>query len=385
MSLLSGNIPTRLRPFLQTRNLTVGADPEMFVFAGEKLIPAFAFLPAKGGRTAIYWDGFQAEWKYYGGFSCLDEFCCQTYMSMRKLLKSAREFSKDAKLSLVNTVHITEDYFKKAKPEHIALGCLPSYNANDIRGNPVFEPTDLTYRFAGGHIHFGGFPKPPNHEKIVLVLDAILGVWSVGAAEGIDTPHRRMYYGLAGEYRKPQYSEKKVYKSAFTGIENISEADFGVEYRTLSNFWLCSPQIANVVLELGRTVAKIGKHDAEFKLWAAQQEETVEAIQTCNVKLARTILKRNENLFKSIWKGSRFSGSTRLHGSRLNRSADMVFNIGMQGVASVTKDPMDIENNWFLKGSNYKYEHGRFCGVVDPGIIKRYEREEAKYMRSISR
>src|ERR1700678_2515194 len=75
MPRVAKTVPTKLAPFMTTHNLSVGADPEMFVFAGEKLLPAFAFLPKKGGNTTVYWDGFQAEWKYSGGIWCLDAFC----------------------------------------------------------------------------------------------------------------------------------------------------------------------------------------------------------------------------------------------------------------------------------------------------------------------
>ena len=370
-------VPTNLAPFLRHSNLSVGSDPEMFVFAGEKLLPAFAFLPEKGGNTTVYWDGFQAEWKYSSGIWCLDGFCFETHSRMRHLREQARKLNPKAKLSIVNTVSIPEEYFKKALPEHIALGCMPSFNANGIRGNVVNEPMDLMERFAGGHIHFGGFTKEPDHEKHVRILDAILGIWSVGAAEGIDTPRRRMYYGLAGEYRKPQYHKAKK-SSPDSLYPSYDKDEFGIEYRTLSNFWLCAPQITNVTLEIGRTVAKFGSNDTEFKLWAAQPEETIHAIQTCDVKLARTILKRNENLFKHIWKGSLFSSSTTLRGTRLQKSADIAFNIGMHGVASIIRDPMDVEGNWGLARNNYFYEEGRFRAVADPKLLKAEQKRRAK-------
>ena len=363
----------KVRPFLTSPHLSVGADPEMFVFAGKKLIPAFAFLPKKSGNAQVYWDGFQAEWKYGDGAYCLDTFCVETFQRMKLLRQKARDFNKDAKLSMLNTVPIPEDYMKKAAPEHIALGCMPSFNANDIQGNVINDPFDLTDRFAGGHIHFGGFPTEPNHARIVKNLDMILGVWAVGAAEGMDTPRRRRYYGLAGEYRKPLYYKAKSHDYS-NMYANYDRDNYGVEYRTLSNFWLCAPQITNITLEIGRTVAKIGRAKPEFDLWTAQPEETIHAIQACDVKLARQILKRNSYVFKAIWKSSRFSSSTSLRGTRLQKSADIVYNIGMNGVASVVKDPMDVENNWHLNKTYFNVESGRFRSVVDPSLLERDKR-----------
>src|SRR5690606_27611941 len=74
-------------------------------------------------------------------------------------------------------------------------------------------------RTAGGHIHVG-YDNPDNamSADIVLAMDVMLGVPSV-LIDG-DTRRRQMY-GKAGCFRFKEY---------------------GLEYRTLSNFWIMSEE-----------------------------------------------------------------------------------------------------------------------------------------------
>ena len=71
-----------------------------------------------------------------------------------------------------------------------------------------------------GHIHVG-YPEPNcfKNEDLVKWMDIYLGLPSIL----LDSDERRKkYYGTAGRYR---------------------EKDFGVEYRTLSNFWTTNDEL----------------------------------------------------------------------------------------------------------------------------------------------
>lgn len=106
------------------------------------------------------------------------------------------------------------------------FGCEPDFNAYTLKTN-VFEfGNDPTLRSAGGHIHIGMDNPPPyfvhfyktheDHVQIVKALDLFLGIPSV-----ILEPDnkRKLLYGKAGCYRPKPY---------------------GVEYRTLSNYYVNS-------------------------------------------------------------------------------------------------------------------------------------------------
>jgi hypothetical protein len=266
------------------RTISLGADPECFVYSGLKLLPAFEFLPGKGKDVMLYNDGFQAEWKYnHEGAHCQNNLVKYTRERLIELNSLALQKDPKARLSLKNVVRVPQVILDNAHPRHVELGCEPSYNAYNMRGKPVANPRKLPYRFAGGHCHFGTWTtQKPNYEKIVKTLDNILGVWSVGVARHIDNPIRRQYYGLAGEFRKPKYTE-----------------GLGVEYRVLSNFWLQSPAIMQLTWGIGRMCVRLA-HSRYGNLWAGNQDETIDVINNCDYERATKIIYRNQPMFRWI-------------------------------------------------------------------------------------
>jgi len=317
----------RLRFHLPRVFPTWGADPEFFLRNGKELLPAFEFLPDKGGAALtrdshrIYWDGFQAEWSYFGHehFDCIQTHCAYQQYAMFDLLTAARKKYPESRLTLENVVRVPEKMLKDAEEPFVQLGCMPSMNAYNAKGKPVADGRTLKYRFAGGHIHFGYEDRDYCHEhasKFVKTLDKILGVWSVGAAKSFDNPLRRVYYGLAGEYRLPKH---------------------GFEYRTLSNFYYVHPGVFNLVHNIARACTKLTRsgHD---NMWVSTDDMVQEAINNCDTKLAARILKLNKSMFMYLLKLEGFATPRR-------RAA---YNVGMNGVEAVVKNPDNIETNWML-------------------------------------
>ena len=97
------------------------------------------------------------------------------------------------------------------------FGCDPDYNAYTFQRNVPPDPEKVgALRSCGGHVHvsFEEIEEDPNAKaEYIRILDLILGVPSVIMDTDKD---RRKLYGKAGAYRSKPY---------------------GVEYRTLSNFW----------------------------------------------------------------------------------------------------------------------------------------------------
>lgn len=311
------------------KELSLGADPEMFIFSGAKLVPAFEFLPAKCGASLVYWDGFQAEWKYgHYGVYCLNNLVYYTRQQMMELERKAIGFDPKAKLTLRNVVRIPQAVLREAHPRHVELGCKPSYNAYGMKGKAVYDPRSLRYRFAGGHMHFGTWSgAKPNYEGIVKTLDTILGVFSVGLARHLDNPIRREYYGLAGEYRKPLYD--------FNPAGGLQGPHYGVEYRALSNFWLASPAVMQLVWDLGRMCVRLSS-SKHLQLWAQDQQETIETINSNDTKQAERIINRNEPMLRWLLKQS--------YGEA--ESIDKAVKLFYSGVEGVVKDPNDLNKNW---------------------------------------
>lgn len=111
------------------------------------------------------------------------------------------------------------------------FGCEPDYNALTGSINPKPQAADAGLRTAGGHIHLGyesmlGTMKLEYSQAIAGVLcDYFLGLPSL-LMDGDD--RRRELYGKAGAIRKKSY---------------------GIEYRTLSNFWVFKEDTRKFVYE----------------------------------------------------------------------------------------------------------------------------------------
>ena len=113
-------------------------------------------------------------------------------------------------------------------PAAWVFGCEPDFNAYTGKENPKPYSENQQLRSAGGHIHVG-FKKnatKDEQENVIRWMDVLIGVPSV--LKDKDT-RRRSLYGRSGAYRpKPQY---------------------GVEYRTPSNYWIFSKEHTQWIYE----------------------------------------------------------------------------------------------------------------------------------------
>lgn len=125
------------------------------------------------------------------------------------------------------------------------FGCDPDYNAYNGLENPKPKgPEGL--RTCGGHIHIGYASRPEEvdfelNKLIIKYLDYKLGVASV-----LHDPdaRRRELYGKAGAYRDKSY---------------------GVEYRTLSNYWIFTESGIRSVVEAVQDMVRWCVSPAELK------------------------------------------------------------------------------------------------------------------------
>lgn len=164
-------------------------------------------------------DGMAAEYNTNPA-STYEEFEHNTetvLAEMRKFLPSGYE------LCAVPSVVFTEKVWSETPDEAKVLGCSPDFNAWTGEVNPPPEDRkNPTMRCAGGHLHIGWVddiePTNPIHmehcKDLVKQLDCYLGYWAL--MHDSDATRRKLY-GKAGACRFKPY---------------------GVEYRTLSNFWV---------------------------------------------------------------------------------------------------------------------------------------------------
>jgi hypothetical protein len=208
----------------------VGADPEVFV----KHLPSRAIIPVCGlvggtkeepnpfpgllvrsnevGIYAFQEDGVAFEFNV-PATTTPDRFATNIRSVWITLKEMLRGLELDPQLK-------AEHAFKESEltsPQAQRLGCIAdmwAYGKDGPEKRTAFEAAQFgNRRFCGGHLHLGYNRKVPPH-IMVKFLDVLLGLPSLlHDKQGM----RRQYYGLPGLYREKPY---------------------GLEYRSLSNYWL---------------------------------------------------------------------------------------------------------------------------------------------------
>lgn len=162
-------------------------------------------------------------------------------------------------------------------PGAMRFGCSPDFDAyNSGAAYPALDPSILNegggqWRFAGGHVHIGyQNPNDVPHFVVASFADIFLGLASLGLDE---QPKRRQLYGQPGRYRPTAY---------------------GIEYRTLSNFWIWEGATR---YEVGLRALRLGSYiqgSTESQLLSAFREtpwaDVRQAIQTEDSVRAADIL-----------------------------------------------------------------------------------------------
>jgi hypothetical protein len=255
-------------------NITIGADPELFferdgkVISAEGMIGGDKYNPKlidKKGH-AVLEDNVMAEFNIPPAKS-KEDFVNSIEYVKEYLSEVAR--MNDASLNFSASAILPKKYLKTRQA--LEFGCMPDFNyyAKSMNDSPS---SNSTMRTCGGHIHIGF--KDPSQEKsedMVLAMDATIGLKSLS----IDTDDkRREMYGKAGSFRFKE---------------------FGVEYRTLSNFWIASEELVNWAYEETMKAVELVNSGGieEVKKYSDSIEE---AINTNNRELAKNLLEK----FKQI-------------------------------------------------------------------------------------
>lgn len=155
--------------------------------------------------------------------------------------------------------------------EAMKFGCDPELDVYE--GRSAYPPQGVgQFRSAGGHIHIGGITNKTVYEKsdLVVLMDILVGIPAVIMDNDPTSVARKQLYGKAGRFRNTNY---------------------GIEYRTLGNFWLSNPELASVIYDLTILAAKTWENDEAAALFAlVDQEQVINAINNGDKELAKTIL-----------------------------------------------------------------------------------------------
>lgn len=146
------------------------------------------------------------------------------------------------------------------------FGCEPDFNAWTGLENPKPKPPHPFMRSAGGHVHIETKLDP---KLVGRACDLFLGVPAVLMDDGAE---RKKLYGKAGAIRFKPY---------------------GVEYRTLSNFWIFDEKLIRWVWKNTEKVVQELKYGNDYfpDLLHMLGEDIQQCINNNDVKLAKKLVK----------------------------------------------------------------------------------------------
>ena len=206
--------------------ISFGSDPEFMLSRDGEIYSAIGIVQGDiENRITIkghqfYYDNVMAECAVRPAYStekAVESFreCFQIYADMVKPFRLLPQASYD----------FPESQLTHPAARHV--GCSPDTCAYRLTmmDAPKDEIQGSNFRSCGGHIHLGHpilTSDGPEPIIAVYLLDLFLGTASLWLDRDPTSAARRGLYGQAGRYRVK---------------------DYGIEYRSLGNFWLQSPDL----------------------------------------------------------------------------------------------------------------------------------------------
>lgn len=271
---------------MKIENLTVGSDPEMLVRDRQtkQIVSAIPLVPEGKEVPRDLGDGFKVLHD-----NVLLEFNIPPCMSQKDFVDNLREGFKRISAVIGNKYelvaqasHTYEAKFCKHFDATL-FGCQPEYCAWERR---ICKPPSCTntFRSAGAHIHIGRtdfkeadtdfLMRAPSKMEVIKMMDIHVGLVLTLIDQDPTSHARKQLYGKAGRHRPTPY---------------------GVEWRTASNFWLRSPELARLIYDLTEfTVHKTIEGGFEQIIEALGAENVQAAINNNQRDLARQLLNKVE-------------------------------------------------------------------------------------------
>lgn len=255
-------------------NFTIGTDPEFFIEKDNKIISAEGVI--KGSK----WNPikFDDDGYFMLEDNVMVEFNTPPVSDKQNWIDSV-EFAKEWLTAYLAIHDITPNFqqvshkFTNAQlntPQAQEFGCQPDFNVHEKAVNKVCAENN--WRSCGGHIHIGfDYSVQEEQELLIKCLDLTLGLHS---AINDDDVVRKNTYGKAGSCRFKEY---------------------GVEYRTPSNYWLANPELIGAVYDQVSKAFEIYSNFVEFE---SLMPKVRNVIDTGNKKEAINLVAQINQLLK---------------------------------------------------------------------------------------
>lgn len=180
----------------------------------------------------------------------------QAVENIRESLKIYKDLIGRHKLTTISAADFDEkELIHKDARES---GCDPEFCAYSLTSvsnkkiKKIFKESG--WRTAGGHIHLGTELGKSHDTCVMLVrmMDLFLGLPSLILENCKNSKKRRQLYGKPGRYRQPKY---------------------GVEYRTVGNFWFSSPELVCLIFDICDSILKMTEEKIYEKFWRVDEEK----------------------------------------------------------------------------------------------------------------
>ena len=318
-----------LKPLQFWQSITLGGDPEFFfankegtTIGSEKILPKDGISSSpegnvtygaennkNTGKTVI--DGVQAE-LHPRASTCREVLASEIALCFRSLKDTLQ--AKGVKVVVAPLVDVSQNEIDSLTPQSQVFGCEPSRNIyqNAEESSIKVDAKKYLKRSAGGHVHLGNYyanvlneaarnltPGDREYggrfaiatrtekvlkqmpETLIPILDIIVGNTCVLLDQNEGNIERRANYGRVGEFRVKPY---------------------GMEYRTLSNFWLKSYPLMSLVYGLARFAVHLVEQSTPENdyvaalMGAVNRDDIIKAINENNFDLALSNFKKIEKI-----------------------------------------------------------------------------------------
>ena len=255
-----------------TKLALIGADPEVFVSRGPNIVHCIGLLGGTKESPVPVMGGALQEDNVLFEFNVDPSADANEFLSnIRMVLDQGANVLRMHMLKLTPGVssHVYNPEVMASFPEKaFEFGCTPDYNAYGGVVNPSPSAVNECLRTAGGHVHIGfghlSDVTKEQQERVGMMCDYLLGLPSL--LEDNDELRRELY-GKPGAIR---------YKS------------YGVEYRTLSNYWIWDDATVTLIHERAQRAYDM-RHRLE-ELQALIPQADVQAAINNNDRAAATAM-----------------------------------------------------------------------------------------------
>lgn len=234
---------------------TLGSDPELLIVKGTKPQSAIGVVQGTAENRiyikghAFYYDNVLAECAIKPGRSKKD-----VVGNFREALEIYAKMVRPFKLKPQACCDFPDSQLRHEDARKV--GCAPDWCAYEVKLKepPKEAIQNGNLRSCGGHIHLGSdllASDGPEPILAIYLLDLFVGVPSLWLDKDPTSARRRAIYGHAGRYRSK---------------------DYGLEYRSLSNFWLTSPDLVGLIYDLCKFTHDYLEDGRGWDLWKFDEE-----------------------------------------------------------------------------------------------------------------